>query len=132
MILFVVLLQALSCLLNPPAPFMTEWGHSSGKWLADEPWVELQTLSGRDLWLGYENGGWETTGDEYGRYKLTGNDYEVWLFYSPTRQEYDLLPFANTTLFADAKNNHYGLHPCGGWAVEESIVDRIIGDREGG
>lgn len=123
-----LLFQALACLLNPPTPFITDWGQSEGKHLAQDTWDTLQTVTGRDLWLGYDNGGWETTGDEYGRYKLTGDGWEVWLFYSATRDEYDILPFSNPEPFADANGDHYGMHPCGGWAVDAAIFDALIGD----
>ena len=124
-----LLFQALACLLNPPAPFATDWMETEGKFLAAWQWNDLQQIEGRDLWMGYENGGWETTGDEYGVQKLSGADYEVWIFYSPTRNEYDLLPFANTALFADTNGEHYGMHPCGGWAVPVDALDMIIEGR---
>jgi hypothetical protein len=122
-----LLFQALACLLSPAPPFAHQWAEGPGKYLTESQWNSLQTLTGDDLWLGYDNGGWLTTGDERGRYRLVGDDYEVWLFFSATRQQYDILPFANTTLFADANGDHYGMHPCGGWAIDAPIIDAILG-----
>ena len=132
MIQLLVFFQALSCLLNPPTPFVTEWGHNTGKWFGPEQWTALQQVEGRDLWLGYENGGWFTTGDERGAYKMIGEGYEIWVFYSPSRHEYDLLPFANTEIFADANGDHLGMHPCGGWAVERERIMRLLNHGDGG
>ena len=126
MIVLGLLLQILACLNNPPAPFLVEGIYDHGKWLSDPTWNALQTLTGRDLWIGYDNGGWETTGDEYRRYTLRGDDYEVWVYYSPLREEYELFPFADTALFPDANGDHWGMHPCGGWAVDQQIINAII------
>jgi hypothetical protein len=126
MIVVMVLLQILSCLNNPAPPTLLSWTLHRHEVLSNNQWQAWQELDGRSLWLGYANGGWETTGDERWAGRLIGDDYEVWLFYSPTRQEYDLLPFADTRLFADANGEHYGMHPCGGWAVNEDIINAII------
>lgn len=127
MILFAVLLQILSCLNDPPPPFFHSWTFHQSTVLSEDTWQEWQELEGRDLWLGYENGGWETSGDERWAGRLIGRDFEVWLFHSETRQEYDILPFANTRAYADSQGNHYGVHPCGGWAVDDTILEDLIG-----
>jgi len=30
--------------------------------------------------------------------------------------------------FADANGDHYGMHPCGGWAIDAPIIDAILGE----
>jgi len=119
-------MQILSCLNNPDPPTLLSWTLQRNEMVSADDWQAWQELEGRDLWLGYDAGGWETTGDERAAGRLVGDDYLVWLFYSPTRNEYDILPFADTRLFADSVGDHYGMHPCGGWAIDAEIIEGLI------
>jgi hypothetical protein len=126
MIAMIIWLQILTCLNNPDPPTLRSWTMHRHEQLDQTEWQQWQELEGRDLWLGYENGGWDTTGDERWAGRLIGEQYVVWLFYSPSRREFELFPFADTRIYADANGEHYGMHPCGGWAVDEDIIDAII------
>jgi hypothetical protein len=126
MIAFAVLLQILACLNNPDPPTLRSWTMHRNDILTATQWRAWQDLEGRNLWLGYAHGGWATSGDERWAGRLIGDDYVVWLFYSPSRQEYELFPFADTRIYADANGDHYGMHPCGGWAVDKEIIEALI------
>ena len=91
-------------------------------WVDFDEWESLHELSGRSLWIGYENGGWDLDEPVFVFYTIEAysiEDYspiEIWIALGET--EWYWFPFANTELFADANGDHYGMHPCGGFAVD--------------
>ena len=118
-----------TCLDNPPAPLRTYYWGFEGKWMAEDSWTAVQAIEGRPLWVGYDNGGWATAGDERLVEFWEWPDLLVTVWYSPSRDEYEFYPHKNIELYADANGDHYGIHPCGGWAVDATVIDILL---EGG
>ena len=102
---------------------MTYYEGYAGKWMSEDAWARIQGLTGRPLWIGYDNGGWDSAGDEYLIRFWEWPDAMVSVFYSPSRDEYQFYP--NQDRGFTGAGDRYGLHPCGGWAVNATVIDEI-------
>lgn len=90
----------------------------------------LQALEGVSIWVGYADGGYALPGDTASWFKLYINgNRQVWAYASVETGNAYLFVFDNLTPYADANGQHYGIHPCGMFAVERSAVGAIIPER---
>ncbi|HSX48680.1 MAG TPA: hypothetical protein VLE44_00280 [Candidatus Saccharimonadales bacterium] len=108
----------------------------------DQVLKEFSLLSGYDIWLGYPDDGesadWNVQDGFAWPHDIKRTFYlkadnekkekvEVWGYQSQTDPTYVfILPFKNTKEFARNDGKYMGPHPCGGFAVAASEVQRLI------
>lgn len=121
---------------------VTGTGYDTQTWTdyrLDEQGIEavLNIDTSRSFWVGYENGGFAWTDDVLPVLTLTfemedGDERWLDVFWSEQTPEiYYVLPFANTTPYADANGEHYGTHPCAAILMSATEYDALISALEG-
>jgi hypothetical protein len=123
--------SVISCLPDAEGLHLHNWRRSYELSLDDYAWQELGDLEGDDIWLGYNGGGFDVPDDAYGMWRIETHeipDVMVWVFYSPSTDEFYWFPFPTSEPSADGNGNHYGVHPCGAYRVSyDDVVTWIIG-----
>jgi hypothetical protein len=106
--------------------------------LDTEDWENLGQLQGvPDVWVGYDNGGFDVSGDAYRLWTIQAyagnNPIMVWINYSRSANEFYWFPFANIVPYADTNGDHYGPHPCGAFRVSyEDVISWLLGAMSNG
>jgi len=96
------------------------------KWHATDP-AKLQNLKARDIWVGYENGGWADPdiykwhSKMYDAKERIVRTIEVWVFYSALKDDYQV--FVHDNLVPDENG---GIHPCGWGQVVKTDLDYAV------
>lgn len=99
---------------------------------------QLNDWKGRDIWLGYPEG-FDFPADAIpaGRLRLHRANFEIDLpglpeqqmidfSYSPSLNEYFVLPFDNMVPFTDENGNYFGVHPCGAYAISSETMGELV------
>jgi len=81
-----------------------------------------QDVVGENIWIGYENGGFDVPSDLYFLPDVvfdTSNGLRyLWVVASDSTPDYIyVLPFNSMEPYSDANGDHYGVHPCGAFRV---------------
>lgn len=108
----------------------------------EEIMSQLSTWLGRDIWLGYTEdlpagapSGFDLPTDviDYGKIRIrrgTDEDWEsrqeIWLLYSESENEFYIYPFDDMHPFTDEEGLHYGIHPCGAYAISRETIDELL------
>ena len=98
----------------------------------DAPWFdEYRDLGGVDIWVGYENGGFDIPSDVSLAHKLYGVGVDrqpilIWIAYAPSTPNLTYwLPFNNTTVYDVPGQRYKAIHPCGAFRVSILLGDVI-------
>lgn len=108
-------------------------GNQTKRWLSFDGWESLLNLPGRNVFL-HDVYAWYVPENTPVLFQVRGHSVEdyhpvmVWFAYAGGDEWY-LFYFPETTPFADANGNHYGVHPnCGGYAVPyEEVMEWLRG-----
>lgn len=78
----------------------------------DENW---NRVVGENIWVGYENGGFDMPRSYIYGVVQFDNGTELWVYYSrETPEYYYVMPFRNLKPHGDP----YGVHPCGAFSID--------------
>lgn len=100
--------------------------------LTDAQLEAIAAIEGESIWIGYEHGGWDyPDGIEamsFTRYWIFGkrDGVKFWvILYIGAEWSYGFT-FANTEPYADANGEHYGQHPCDGYAIDGAALVEAV------
>jgi hypothetical protein len=104
-------------------PYLTAW--RGGNQMVSIRRIELERLIDlemRNIWIGYDAGGWDIPDNPYPVARIVGLNeigihVEVWIWSAPDVDELYLFMFDSLVSSCDADGNHCGIHPSAAVAV---------------
>jgi len=102
-----------------------------------ESWNNLLQIKGRDIWLGYDQGGFDVPEDIIPLFRFRGigeenQAVELWIWWArSTPASLYWFPFPSVVPFADSNGDHYGIHPCGAYIVNFNDFLDWLGQNNG-
>jgi hypothetical protein len=117
-----------ACVADADNLVLYRWGrYRTGQAISAEQWQALQLVQGVDIWVGYDNGGFDITEDIYPVWKIKGmignEPMQAWIWQG--ERHYYVLSIADTTIDAGG-----GIHGCGVHRVDKGAIDDIFGVME--
>jgi hypothetical protein len=81
--------------------------------------IGLDDIEARDIWVGYENGGFDLPDDLEYVLPYRDDEYQIWFRYSPSKEEYYVFPFDHVPTMENP-------HPCAGAAITPDDYIEVV------